>query len=152
MLRGVSTGQRGAASRAKNLLVFSVGGRRLATRAEEVIGIARWKESVPIVSRTPFVSAVVRQGYMVLPVFDLAARLHLAVQGSSPLCLTATHPLGHMAICIDEDVPALQPYEPSGIQRYRGTDVPAQESYMIGFDEIPILSLSQLVQGSAQTE
>ncbi len=152
MLRGVRTGQRGTVSRARNLLVFSVGGRRLATRAEDVVGITRWKDSVPIVSRTPFVSAVVRQGQAVLPVFDLAGRLHLSVQGSSPLCLTATHPLGHMAICIDEEVPALQPYEPSGIQIYRGKDLPAEESYVIGFDEIPILSLSQLVPGSLQTE
>jgi len=149
MLRWVKTGQREAVSGARNLLVFSVGGRRLATRAEEVVGIGPWKDSVPIASQTPFVSAIIRQGDVVLPVFDLAARLHLSIQGSSPLCLTATHPQGHMAICIDEEVPALQPYEPSGIQRYRGKDSLAEESYVIGFDEVPILSLSQLVPGSA---
>ena len=152
MLRGATAGQRETVSRVRNLLVFAVGGRRLATRAEEVVGITPWKGSVPIVSRTPFVSAVVRQGHVVLPVFDLAAWLQLSVQGSSPLCLTATHPQGHMAICIDEEVPALQPCEPSGIQIYRGKDLPAEESYVIGFDEIPILSLSQLVPGSSQTE
>jgi chemotaxis signal transduction protein len=149
MLRGARTGQRAAASKARKLLVFSVGGRRLATRAEEVVGIAPWKETIPIVSRTPFVSALIRQEHVVLPVFDLAGLLRVSVQGRSPLCLTAAHPLGNMVVCIDEEMPVLQTCDASGIQTYQGKDLPTEESYVIGFDEIPIVSLSRLVPGSS---
>ncbi len=126
------------------LLVFSVGGRRLAVKTSDVSGISQWNESVPVAGRTPFVTAVIRQGQTVLPVFDLAASLHLTVQGCSPLCLKIRHPLGEMAMCIDEEIPVLHTFDPAAIQTYQGTDLPAEGSYTNGMDEIPILSISRL--------
>jgi chemotaxis signal transduction protein len=126
------------------LLVFSVGGRRLAVKTLDVSGISQWNESIPIAGRTPFVAAVVRQGQTVLPVFDLAASLHLTVQGNSPLCLRVKHPLGEMVMCIDEEIPVLHTFDVAAIQTYQGKDLPAEGSYTNGLDEIPILSVSRL--------
>jgi hypothetical protein len=110
----------------------------------DVSGISQWNESVPITGQTPFVRAIVRQGQTVLPVFDLAASLHLTVQGSSPLCLRIKHPLGEMAMCIDEEIPVLHTCDPAVLQPYQGEDLPAESSYANGLDEIPILSVSRL--------
>lgn len=126
------------------LLVFSVGRRRLAVQTSEVSGISQWNESIPVASRTPFVTALIRQGQTVLPVFDLAASLHRTVQGNSPLCLRVKHPLGEMAICIDEEIPVLHTFDPAAIQTYHGKDLPAEGSYTNGLDEIPILSVPRL--------
>jgi hypothetical protein len=126
------------------LLVFSVGGRRLAVKTSEVAGISPWSAPIPIGSRTPFITAVVRQDQTVLPVFDLASALHLCVEGSNPLCLRIKHPLGDMVMCIDAEMPILQMLEPATIQTYRKQDVPAEGSYTSGLDEIPILSIAQL--------
>ncbi len=111
---------------------------------QEVAGIAPWETSIPVAGRTPFVTAVVRRHQKVLPVFDLAELLHVTVQGSSPLCLTAKHPLGDMAICIDEEIPVLHTLDSAAIQVYRGKDLPAEWSYASGLDEIPILSVHRL--------
>ncbi|MDF0666971.1 MAG: chemotaxis protein CheW [Nitrospira sp.] len=141
------TGQKHHRERARHswqLLVFSVGGRRLAVKTLEVSGISQWSESIPVAGRTPFVTAVVRQGQTVLPVFDLARFLHLVVQGSSPLCLRVKHPLGEMAMRIDEEIPVLHTFDPAALQTYQGNDLPAEGSYTNGLDEILILSLSRL--------
>ena len=110
----------------------------------DVSGISQWNESTPIAGRTPFVTAVVRQGQTVLPVFDLAASLHRTVQGNSPLCLRVKHPLGEMVMCIDEEIPVLHTFDLAAIQTYQGKDLPAEGSYTNGLDEIPILSVSRL--------
>ncbi len=110
----------------------------------EVAEISPWKPSIPVGSRTPYISAVVRQDQAVLPVFDLASALRLCVQGNNPLCLRIKHPLGDMVMCIDEEMPVLHTLEPAAIQAYRGKDIPAEESYANGLDEIPILTISQL--------
>lgn len=140
------TGQRHqeTARHSWQLLVFSVGGRRLAVKTFDISGISLWNESIPVAGRTPFVTAVVRQRQTVLPVFDLAAFLHLTVQGSSPLCLRVKHPLGEMVVCIDEEIPVLHTFDPAAIQTYQGNDLPAEGSYTNGLDEIPILSVSRL--------
>jgi hypothetical protein len=49
-----------------------------------------------------------------------------------------------MVMCIDEEIPVLHTLDPSMIQTYRGTDLPADGSYANGLDEIPILSVSRL--------
>lgn len=116
----------------------------MAVKALDVLGISQWNQSIPVGGRTPFVTTVVRHGQTVLPVFDLAASLHLTVQGSSPLCLKVKHPLGEMAMCIDEEIPVLHTFDPSAIQTYHGKDLPAEGSYTNGLDEIPILSVSRL--------
>lgn len=144
MLRIGQKHQRDAVRLPWQLLVFSVGRRRLAVQTSEVSGISQWNESIPIASRTPFVSALIRQGQTVLPVFDLAASLHLTVQGNNPLCLRVKHPLGEMAICIDEEIPVLHTFDPAAIQTYQGKDLPAEGSYSNGLDEIPILSVPRL--------
>jgi chemotaxis signal transduction protein len=147
MLRGGSKQQQQAVSRTWNLLVFSVGGKRLAVKTEEVLDIVKWGGGIPVTTHTPFVSAIVRRDQAVLPVFNLADLLHVEVHGSHLLCLTVKHPLGNMAICIDEDMPVLETLDLSAIQTYAGQDIPTNESYRSGFDEIPILSMAQLAMG-----
>ena len=132
------------------LLIFSVGGRRLAVKTDEVAGISVWKGSIPVPSRTPFVSAVVRKDKDVFPVFDLAALLHVTVKGQELLCLSAKHHRGTMAICIDEDMPVLDTLDAAAIQAYRGGEFEAIGSFANGFDQIPIISLAKL--GSAKDE
>jgi len=144
MLRTGEKGQREGTHSPWNCVVFSVGGRRLAVKTLEVAGISPWKPSIPVGSRTPFITSVVRQDQTVLPVFDLASLLRLHVQGSHPLCLRIKHPLGDMVMCIDEEVPVLHTLEPAAVQAYRGKDIPAEGSYANGLDEIPILAISQL--------
>ena len=144
MLRTGQKHQPETARQSWRLLVFSVGGKRLAVKTLEVSGISQWNESIPVAGRTPFVTAVVRHGQIVLPVFDLAASLRLTVQGSNPLCLRVKHPLGEMALCIDEEIPVLHTLDPAAIQTYQGRDVPAEGSYTNGLDEVPILSVSRL--------
>ena len=144
MLRTGRKHQRETARQSWQLLVFSVGGKRLAVKTGDVSGISQWKTSIPVAGRTPFVTAIIRQGQTVLPVFDLAALLHLTVQGSSPLCLRVNHPLGDMAMCIDEEIPVLHTFDPVTLQTYHGKDLPAEGSYTNGLDEIPILSVSRL--------
>ncbi|MBH0203622.1 MAG: hypothetical protein HP496_15305 [Nitrospira sp.] len=116
----------------------------MAVMTVDVSGISQWGEPIPVAAQTPFLTSVVRQGQTVLPVFDLAGFLRLAVQGGSPLCLKVNHPLGEMAICIDEEIPVLHALEATAIQSYQGKDLPAGGSYTNGLDEIPILSVSQL--------
>lgn len=144
MLRSSQKHQRETAPQFWHLLVFSVGGRRLAIKVGDVSSISPWTESIPVGGHTPFVTAVVRQGQTVQPVFDLAASLHLAVQGRSLLCLHVKHPLGEMAICIDEEIPVLHTVDPATLQTYHGKDMPTEGSYTNGLDEIPVLSISQL--------
>ena len=144
MLRSGHKHPRGTARQLCQLLVFSVGGRRLAVKTSDVASISPWTQSVQVAGRTPFVTSVVRQGQTVLPVYDLAASLHLTVQGSSPLCLRVKHPLGEMAMYIDEEIPVLHALDPAALQTYHGKDVPTDGSYTNGLDEIPILSVSQL--------
>jgi CheW-like domain len=143
MLRVGERHQRQGTVQSWNLLVFSVGGRRLAVKTLEVAGISQWEIDIPVAGRTPYISTVIRQDQVVLPVFDLAALLHLSVQGCNPLCLRVKHPLGDMAVRIDEDMPVLHTLDPAGVQIYRGKDIPADGSYTSGPDEIPILSVSR---------
>ncbi|MGB4067497.1 MAG: chemotaxis protein CheW [Nitrospira sp.] len=144
MLRTGQNHHRGTARQSYQLLVFFVGGRRLAVKTVDVSGISQWAEPIPVAGRTPFITSVVRQGQTVLPVFDLAASLRLTVQGSSPLCLRVKHSLGEMAMCIDEEIPVLHTLDPATLQTYHGKDLPSDGSYTNGLDEIPILSVSQL--------
>ena len=144
MLRMGGKRQKHATRSSWMLLVFSVGGRRLAVKTSEVSGISEWNASIPVGGRTPFITAVVRQDQAVLPVFDLASALRLCVQGNNPLCLRIKHPLGDMVICIDEEMPVLQTLESTAVQAYRSKDVPAEGSYASGLDEIPILAIAQL--------
>ena len=148
MLRTGGKPQHYGMSQSWPMVVFSLGGRRLAVKTVEVTEISPWSTSIPVSGHTPFVTAIVRLDHVVLPVFDLAAALHCEVQGSHPLCLRVKHPLGEMVMCIDETIPVLHTIDHSMIQPYRGTDLPAEGSYVNGLDEIPILSVSRLGMGS----
>lgn len=148
MLRTGGKSQHQGASHSWHVVVFWVGGRQLAVKTLDVTEISGWTQPIPVSGQTPFFTAIVRLDHAVLPVFDLAALLQCAVQGSHPLCLRVKHPLGDMALCIDEAIPVLHTIDHSMIQTYCGTDLPAEGSYANGLDEIPILSVSRLGMGS----
>jgi len=132
----------------QGVLLFSVGGRRLAAMMEEIVGVTSWNVSIPVASETPFVSSVVRHDQVVLPVFDLAGRLRVSIEGGHPLCLVAKHPLGNLAICIDETMPTMQTWDSARLHSYQGKDVPTERSYLVEAEEIPILCISQLLSSS----
>jgi chemotaxis signal transduction protein len=144
MLRSSVGTKQETRSRTCSLVLFSVGGRRLAVKSDEVAGISEWTDSIPVPSRTPFVAAIVRREQQVFPVFDLAGLLGVSVQGEHLLCLTVKHPHGAMALCIDEEKPVLHSLDPAAIQAYGGTDLEAVGSFTSGFDQIPILSMTRL--------
>jgi len=144
MLRSSQGRTQRAGNTTCQLLVFSVGGRKLAVKTEEVVGISPWPGSFPVPSRTPFISAVVRQDQAVVPVFDLGDLLHAMPQGEELLCLTAKHPLGAMALCIDEDMPVLHSLDRAAIEPYQGGEFDAVGSFTSGFDQIPIMSFARL--------
>lgn len=137
-----------AAKRSWNLLVFSVGGERLAARTDDVGGIAPWANSIAVPSRTPFVQAMVRREKEVLPVYDLAARLNRSLLGDPLLCLVAKHVDGPMAICIDGDMPSLHTIEAGTLQFSTRTDIETIGSFNDGNGEIPVVAF-QTLGGSA---
>jgi chemotaxis signal transduction protein len=127
------------------LVVFQVGGRSLAARAEEVGGVWPWKTIVVSVpSGTPFVKGLVRRGEDVLAVFDLAGRLDVHVKGRNPLCLIARHRDGPVAICIDEQMPSLHPVEPAMIEKLSEPELDVIGRCQIGEETVPIYSLTTL--------
>ena len=132
-------------SRRQGVLLFSVGGRRLGAMMEEVVGVTSWSAFVPVTGETPFLSGLVRQDQEVLPVCDLAGRLRVVIEGGHPLCLVAKHPLGNMAICIDDTVPVMQRFDSVSLRGYSGNELPAEQSCVVDMEEIPILHLSQLL-------
>jgi chemotaxis signal transduction protein len=144
MLRSAVGTKQKISARMCPLVVFTVGGRRLAVKTDEVADISEWKESIPVPSRTPFIAAVVRREREVFPVFDLAGLLHVSMQGTHLLCLTVKHPHGTMALCIDEEMPVLHTLDTAAIQVYQGGDFEAVGSFTSGFDEIPIIAVSKL--------
>lgn len=139
-----SLGKRKTAAKICPLLIFSIGGRKLAAKTEDVDGISEWGQPIPVPSRTPFVGSVLRRDHTVLPVFDLAGLLQVRVRGRHRLCLTAKHPRGPLAICLDEEMPVLQTVDPNAVRPYQGGEFDAEGSVVNGSDEIPIISLTKL--------
>lgn len=90
-------------------------------------------------------SSVTRVDQGELPVFDLAELLHVSVRGDALMCLMAKHPCGTLAICIDEEMPVLHTLDPATVQPYSGEAFPTIGSFSNGLDQIPIISVSQLV-------
>jgi chemotaxis signal transduction protein len=127
-----------------NVVLFSIGGVKLAARTEEVGGVSPWTNSIPVPSRTPFVQAMVRQDDRVIPVYDLASRLCRRLQGDQLLCLVARHRDGPMAICIDATVPSLETVDAATIRPYRREDVEALGMVTIGGEDIAIVALQRL--------
>ena len=113
-------------------------------KTDELAGVSKWTGSIPVASRTPFISSVVRLDQTVFPVFDLAELLHVSVRGDALLCLMAKHPRGTLAICVDEEMPVLHTLDHAAVQPYRGGEFPSIGSFTSGLDEIQILSVSKL--------
>jgi chemotaxis signal transduction protein len=130
--------------RSWNVLVFSVGGVKLAARTEDVGEVSSWTETIPVPSRTPFVQALLKQNNHVMPVYDLAARLRRTVQGEPLLCLVARHLDGPMAICIDAAVPSLETVDVAAIRPNGRRDIESLGSATIGQDDVAIVALQRL--------
>lgn len=140
-----------AAPARASLVVFAVGGRRLAARADEIGGVRPWRRAIPIPSRTPFVGSVVRHGDEVLPVYDLAARLGVRVAEGAPLCLIAKRRDGLMAVCIDAEIPTLHAVDPAGIRPATRQDPDVVGTCVVGGEEVPVYSLTSLGLGARPT-
>ncbi|THJ10759.1 MAG: hypothetical protein CAF43_007840 [Nitrospira sp. CG24C] len=133
--------------RSWNIVVFSVGGLKLAARIEDVGEVLPWAATIPIPSRTPFVQAMLKRDNCVMPVYDLAARLRRLVQGNPLLCLVARHVDGPMAICIDADVPTIAKADAASIRPSFERDIESLGSVTIGGNDVTIVALQRL--GSA---
>ena len=127
-----------------SLMVFSIGGRPLAARTDEVGGVLPWAGAMPVPSCTPYVSALMRHGDDVLPVFDLGDMLKLQVQGDAPMCLIAKRRDGPMAIRIDASIPKLAAVEPSMLYPPAQPDPNILWHCQIDGVAVPIYAISQL--------
>jgi len=133
-----------AAKKSWNVVVFSVGGIKLAARTEDVGGVAPWIEPVPIPSRTPFVGAMLKRDKDVMPVYDLAMRLQREPEGDTLLCLVARHVDGPMAICIDSVIPSLHNVEVNQISQSSRMDLETLGSFKDEGQNIDIVALRRL--------
>ncbi len=126
-------------------MLFSIGNRRLAARAEDVGGIfSPSHDAVPVPSETPFINALIRRDGELLPVFDLAAKLQVQVQGDAPLCLIVKHRAGPMAVCVDAEMPKLHAVERASITPASDMDSDTLGTCRMGTEEVPIYALSNL--------
>jgi chemotaxis signal transduction protein len=126
------------------VVVFSIGGMKLAARTEDVGGVLPWTDSIPVPSRTPFVQAMQKRDHEVLPVYELANRLSRTLQGDPLLCLVARHVDGPMAICIDAAVPSLETVDAAAIRPTTSGDLETLGSVTIGGDDVTIVALQRL--------
>jgi chemotaxis signal transduction protein len=133
------------------VVVFSIGGIKLAARTEDVGGVLPWTGTIPVPSRTPFVQAMLKQENHVMPVYDLAARLNCSLQGDPLLYLVARHLDGPMAICIDADVPSLETVEVSAIRPNSRGDIESLGSITIGEHDVAIVALQRLGRSTQVT-
>jgi chemotaxis signal transduction protein len=130
--------------RAWNVVVFSIGGTRLAARTEDVGGVAPWIDPVPVPSRTPFVGAMLAREKDVMPVYDLGTRLRREPEGDTLLCLVARHVDGPMAICIDAVIPSLHNIEVGQIVPSKRMDLETLGSFTDEGEDIDIVALQRL--------
>lgn len=133
-----------ATKRSWNVVVFSVGGTKLAARTEDVGGVAPWIEPVPVPSRTPFLGAMLKREKEVMPVYDLAGRLQRELEGESLLCLVARHVDGPIAICIDSVIPSLHTIEIGQIVPSKRMDLETLGSFNNDGQDIDIVALQRL--------
>ena len=153
-LRGLKSKRLVAAKRASRkvmLLVFSVGGRRMAAKADEVGGVWPWTEAIPVPSVTPFMTAVLRRGEDILPVFDLAGRLNVQIKSQTALCLIAKRRDGPMAVCIDGEIPALQLVEEQAMRPVAWKNSDVRATCRVGLEELPIYSLAELGASASES-
>jgi chemotaxis signal transduction protein len=132
------------AKRSWNVVVFSIGGVKLAARTEDVGGVAPWIDPVPVPSRTPFVGAMLAREKNVMPVYDLATRLRREPEGDTLLCLVARHLDGPMAICIDAVIPSLHNVDVGQIVPSKRMDLETLGSFTDEGQDIDIVALQRL--------
>ena len=143
--RQAPVGSKGALeARMQSMVVFSVGGQRLAARTDEIGGVMPWPGTIVVPSETPFVIGLVRQGKGCLPVFDLAAKFNRLVEERDRLCLLVKHVDGPLAICIDSHVPSLHTIARSAVQYRAGNDPDLAGICIAGGEELPIINLTTL--------
>lgn len=130
--------------RSWNVVVFSIGGKKLAARTEDVGGVAPWIDPIPVPSRTPFVGAMLAREKDVMPVYDLGTRLAQEPEGDALLCLVARHVDGPMAICIDSVIPSLHNIEVNQIVPSKRMDLETLGSFTDEGDDIDIVALQRL--------
>ena len=130
--------------RAWTVVVFSIGGIRLAARTEDVGGVAPWIDPVPVPSRTPFVGAMLAREKDVMPIYDLGTRLRREPEGDTLLCLVARHVDGPMAICIDAVIPSLHNIEVGQIVPSKRMDLETLGSFTDEGEDIDIVALQRL--------
>lgn len=140
-----------ATKRSWNVVVFSVGGMKLAARTEDVGGVSPWIESIPVPSRTPFVQAMLKRENHVMPVYDLAARLSRKPIGSPLLCMVARHLDGPMAICIDADMPSLETVDAKAIRPTGRGDIETHGTVTIAGNDVAIVALQRLGRSTRGT-
>lgn len=133
-------GDKSKAASTWSLVIFSVGGRRLAARLEDVGGVWPWREPTLVPSRTPHVDAVLRHGNDFLPVYNLAGVLSVQVEGKTPLCLVLKTNKGPMAVCIDDAVPSMHALGGEEVQPAPEASRPQIGTCRIGGEEVPIYS------------
>ena len=126
------------------VVLFSIGGRRLAARIEEIGGVWPWTTPTLVPSRTAYVNAIARHGNEMLPVFDLAGKLDVEVKSGAPFCLVAKHDKGPLAICIDGEVPSVHNVEESSIRPAPIANEDIPETCQIGIEEIPVYSFKNI--------
>jgi chemotaxis signal transduction protein len=143
MLRAAQKHDQVSAKRWWNVVVFSVGGKKLAARTE-VGGIAPWIEPLPVPSRTPFVGAMLKRDKDVMPVYDLGGRLSRHPEGDTLLCLVARHVDGPMAICIDGVIPSLHNVDVAQILPSKRVDLETLGSFSEEGQDIEIVALQRL--------
>ena len=137
--------------RSWNLLVFSIGGLKLAARTKDVGGVSSWIESIPVPSRTPFVQAMLKRENLVMPVYDLAARLSRKLSGSPLLCLEARHLDGPMAICIDAEMPSFEIVDQTEIRSNDTGDIETLGTVTIAGNDVAIVALQRLGRSTQGT-
>jgi hypothetical protein len=137
--------------RSWNLLVFSIGGLKLAARTKDVGGVSSWIDSIPVPSRTPFVQAMLKRENVVMPVYDLAARLSRKLSGSPLLCLEARHLDGPMAICIDAEMPSFEIVDPTEIRSNDRGDIETLGTVTIAGNDVAIVALQRLGRSTQGT-
>ena len=131
-------------ARVQNMVVFSVAGKRLAARTEEIGGVLPWPETTTVPSDTPLVTALVRHEESCLPVFDLAAKFNRTVREEESLCLIVKHIDGPLAICIDAQVPSMHVVPRSAVQYQSGPDPDIAGSCIAGDEQLPLINLATL--------
>jgi len=132
----------------RGLLIFSVGGRQVAARTEEVAGVRPWPEAMPVPSDTPFVTSLVRVEKDCMPVYDLAAKLNRRLDPAGALCLIVKHEDGPLAVCIDPSIPSLHMADSSAIQEWAGDDADIAGICSVGDEQLTIIHLARLGKGA----